>query len=81
MWPSKMKVGRLIAEARSLHGLIPRTGDQLDQGVKTGLESSALELAPHDSFEYGIGDRSFQQRLKVADTQGMTLRDFEKRLA
>jgi len=81
MWLSKMKVERLIVEARTLHGLIPRTGDQLDRTLKTGWKSSALELAPHNSLDYGAGDRSFQQRLKVADMQGMTLRDFEKRLA
>jgi hypothetical protein len=80
MWLSKMKVERLLAEARSLHGLIPRTGDQPNLSLKTGRKSSALELTPHISLGNGAGDRSFQQILKAADMQGMTLRDFEKRL-
>jgi hypothetical protein len=75
-----MKAERQIAEARTLHGVIARTGDQLDRSLKTGGKSSALELAPYNSLEYGAGDWSFQQRLKVADMQGMTLREFEKRL-
>jgi hypothetical protein len=81
MWPSKMKVVRLIAEARTLHGLVPPAGDQPDLSLKTGRKSSALELAPQRSLDDRVGDWSFQQRLKVADMQGMTLRDFEKRLA
>jgi|HubBroStandDraft_1064217.scaffolds.fasta_scaffold201704_1 hypothetical protein len=81
MWLSKMKVERLIAEARTLHGLIPRARDEPDQSLKTGWKSSAVELAPHNSLDYRIGDWSFQQRLKMADMEGMTLRDFEKRLA
>jgi hypothetical protein len=75
-----MSAERLIAEARTLHGVITRTGDQLNQSLKTGWKSSALELAPDNSLDYRAGDWSFQQRLKVADMQGMTLREFEKRL-
>ena len=46
MWPSKMKVERLIAEARTLHGLVPRAEDQPNRSLKTGRKSSAMELAP-----------------------------------
>jgi hypothetical protein len=74
-----MKAARLIVELRTLHGLIGQTEDQLNPSLKTGWKSSALELAPQNSPDVA-GDRSFQQRLKTADTQGMTLRDFEKRL-
>jgi len=76
-----MKAVRLIAEMRTLHGLIAQTGDQLNQSPKTGWKSSAVELAPPNSLDYAAGDWSFQQRLKTADMQGMTLREFEKRLA
>jgi hypothetical protein len=75
-----MKAERLIAEARNLHALIARNGGQLNRSLKTGLNSSAMELAPHNPLDYRAGDSSFQQRLKVADMQGMTLREFEKRL-
>jgi hypothetical protein len=81
MWLSRMKAERLIAEVRTLHGLIAQTGDQPNQSPKTGGKSSALELAPPNSLDYTAGDWSFQERLKTADTQGMTLREFEKRLA
>jgi hypothetical protein len=81
MWLSKMKAQRLIAEARILHGVVVRTGDQLNRSLKPGRKSSALELAPHNSLDQRAGDGSFQQRLKVADVQGMTLSEFEKRLA
>jgi hypothetical protein len=80
MWLSKMKAGRLIAEVRTLHGLVPRNGGQLNRSLKTGLESSTVELAPYDSPDHRAGDSSFQQRLKVADMQGMTLREFETAL-
>jgi hypothetical protein len=79
MWPSKMKAERLIAEARALHGATAPTGDQLNRSLETETKTSPPNLAPGNSLDKA-GDSSFQQRLKVADMQGMTLREFEKRL-
>jgi hypothetical protein len=76
-----MKAERQIADARTLHGGIATTEDKPDQSLKTERETSHLELAPSNSLDDTTGDSSFQQRLKAADTQGITLREFEKRLA
>jgi hypothetical protein len=80
MWPRKIKAERSTAEARTPHGPIARSGDQPSQSLKTGPKSSATEPAPNNSQDYRAGDTSFQQRLKVADMQGMTLREFETAL-
>jgi hypothetical protein len=81
MWPSKLKTERLIAEARALQGATAPAGDQLNRSLETETKTSPLNPAPDNSLDKRAGDSSFQQRLKVADVQGMTLREFEKRLA
>jgi hypothetical protein len=81
MWPSKMHVEQLIAQARTLRGLVAQTGRRLNSNPKAVWKSSASELAANDSLDYRMGAVPFQQRLQVAEMQGMTLREFEKHLA
>jgi hypothetical protein len=81
MWPSRIRAERLIAEARTLQDLIAQTGKQLNLNPKAVWKSSASELGAHNSLDNRISAGSFQQRLKVAERQGLTLREFEKHLA
>ena len=80
MWPSKMHAEQLIAEARNLGGLIGGVGRDLDPSLTADWRSSTLKFGAYNSLDYRTGGFSFQQRLKVAERQGMTLREFEKRL-
>jgi hypothetical protein len=66
-------VERVIPEARVLRGLLAKAG--------VSWMSSALGLATYNSERYVDQVRSFQRGLEDARRQGMTLREFEKRLA
>jgi hypothetical protein len=65
---------RAVAEARNVRGLGSQT-----EGIVG--KSPASGLATYASLELGAGKTSFQQRLQLAQSQGMTLREFEKLLA
>jgi hypothetical protein len=80
MWPIKIRAEQLMAEARTLRGQISQTGRRLNLNPKLVWKSSATELATHDPLGYRAGAVSFQQRLKLAEKQGMTLQQFEKQL-
>lgn len=81
MWPSKIRAEQIVAEMQTLQDLIAQTGRQLNLNTKVVWKSSASELGAHGSLDHRIGAVSFQQRLKIADRQGLTLREFEKHLA
>jgi len=81
MWPNGMHDKRDVAEARNVRGLVSQTG--MTFNLISGIvgKSPASGLATHASLELGAGKTSFQQRLQLAETQGITLREFEKLLA
>jgi hypothetical protein len=80
MWPIKIRTEQLIAEARTLRGQISETGRRLDINPKMVWKSSAPELSAYNPPNYRVGAVSFQQRLKSAEGQGVTLQEFEKQL-
>ena len=71
---------QLIAEVRTLRGLIAQTGRYLNPSLKLGLTTAVSELASYRAGDFGARATSFQRRLQEAVKQGMTLREFEKRL-
>jgi hypothetical protein len=81
MWPKKMRVEQLTAEARTLRGLVAETGSHLNLTPKLVWKSSALELGAHISLDQRAAVVPFQRRLQLAQSQEMTLREFEKRLS
>jgi len=79
MWPSKMRIEQLIAEARTFQGAIARTGRHSSPDMKMVWKSSASDLAAtYTPLDRRAGVAPFQQRLKLAERQGMTLREFVK---
>jgi hypothetical protein len=81
MWPNKMRTEQLVAEARTLRGLIAQTGAHFNLNPKMEWKSSASEPFIRNSLGFRAEAVSFQQRLKLAESQGLTLLEFEKRLA
>jgi hypothetical protein len=79
MWPKKMDVEQLVADARELSGLIAQTGRHLNPSQGIAWKSSASELTTYNSFHHRVGGTSFQQRLQAAQKQGITLREFDTR--
>jgi hypothetical protein len=76
-----MHAKRLVAEAQAMRGMVAQTGRGLNLGPKIVWKTSASELVKYNSLELGAGTISFQQRLQLAQKQGITLREFEKLLA
>jgi hypothetical protein len=67
-----LRVERVMPEVRALRGLLAR--------AERYWMSSALGLATYNSEHYGNQPRPFQRMLEEAQRQGMTLREFERRL-
>ena len=80
MWPSRTRVKRGAAEAHTARGPVVLAGGFLDVISRFGSKSTASELATYEAPEFGAMAMSFQQRLRLAGTQGVTLREFEKLL-
>lgn len=74
MWPRRMHDKRAVAEARNVQGLGSQTRGIVRKSPGSGL-------ATYISLELGAGKTSFQQRLQLAESQGMTLREFENLLS
>jgi len=78
MWPIRLH-DKLVAEALPVRGLVARVGGHLTLGQKVVWKSASPELAVRKSLE--PWSMSFQQKLRLAENRGITLREFEKLLA
>lgn len=78
MWP-RLHPEQLISEARALRGVVARTGSHSTTNPMA-WEFPASDFASFDSLQLRVGAVSFQKGLQQAEKQGLTLREFEKRL-